>query len=82
INNPPDADQIQIYANGAWTTYYAYDADGTGSGLPIWTLLAGGIADRGATVLPPGQGVFVSRPNPSIDIVAYGEVRENKFIRP
>jgi hypothetical protein len=86
-NNAPDADQVQLYTDGAWVTYYVYDADGAGGAAAYWRQLGDSDYedvddDKAATVLPPGQGMFVSRPNPSIQMLSYGEVRENQFIRP
>ena len=39
-------------------------------------------ADQGATVLAPGQGMFFNNRTSPTSILAYGEVRNNDFIRP
>ncbi|RYF41330.1 MAG: hypothetical protein EOO38_20820 [Cytophagaceae bacterium] len=39
-------------------------------------------ADCGATVLPPGYGVFFNNRTAVTSILAYGEVRANNFVRP
>jgi hypothetical protein len=69
---------VQVYAGGAWTTYFLY------AGTPAkWVLLGDGSkTDQGSTVLPPGQGVFVSKLGSSQDVLMFGEVRQNDFIRP
>lgn len=73
------ADQVQTFADGAWTTYWLY----TNSGSPKWVKVGDGtMADQAATVLPPGQGCFVLRRDTATSILAYGDVRANDFIRP
>jgi hypothetical protein len=76
--DPYSSDQVQVYAGGAWTTYFLY------AGTPAkWVLLGDGSkTDQGSTVLPPGQGVFVSKLGSSQDVLMFGEVRQNDFIRP
>ena len=73
--DPKLSDQVQIYANGAWTTHCVYNDPGK-----IWKILNG--AASGGTVLPPGQGMFVSKPQSVATVLMYGEVRQNAFIRP
>ena len=74
---PQTADQVQTFAAGAWTTYWLK------TGTPAtWVELGGDGSNKAATVIPPGQGMFVLRRLSPIAILAYGEVRENKFIRP
>lgn len=83
LNSPADADQVQIFVNGGWTTYYLYDQDGTGvTYSPKWVKLVGDLSDQGASVLPPGQGMFVSKPQFAVQVLSYGEVRDCDFIRP
>ena len=73
------ADQVQTYANGTWTTYWLF----TNGGLPKWVKDGdGALADQAATVLAPGQGMFVTKCSIGTTLVAFGEVRENKFILP
>jgi uncharacterized repeat protein (TIGR01451 family) len=73
------ADKVQIFKDGSWSNYWLFDNDGS----PIW-LLAGSndLVDRGVTVVPPGQGVFFDNHNDATAILAYGEVRMNRFVRP
>ncbi len=73
--DPQLSDQVQIYVNGAWTTHCVYNDPGK-----IWKVLGG--AASGGTVLPPGQGMFVSKPQNNATVLMYGEVRQNAFIRP
>jgi len=74
-----DADQVQTFAAGVWTTYWLY----TNGGSPKWVKVGDAtLADQAATVLPPGQGSFVLRRNTATLILAYGEVRENDFVNP
>ena len=73
------SDQVQIYADGAWTSYYLR------AGTPAkWVLLTdNSYEDQGPLVtLPPGQGMFVSKPQSAVNVLMYGEVRQNAFIRP
>lgn len=74
-----DADQIQTFAAGVWTTYWLY----TNGGLPKWVKVGDlNLDNQAATVLPPGQGSFILRRNTATTILAYGEVRDNDFINP
>jgi hypothetical protein len=71
---------VQIFANGAWTTYYVYDGS-----PPKWVKLGDDdLDDQGGVVLPPGQGMFVSKPQTAstMNMFSYGEVRDCDFIRP
>ncbi|MEI6608051.1 MAG: hypothetical protein WCP35_22335, partial [Verrucomicrobiota bacterium] len=73
------ADQVQTYAAGAWSTYWLY----TNSGSPKWVKVGDGtMADQAATIIPPGQGMFVNRRTTPLPYLAYGEVRSNTFVRP
>ncbi len=79
------ADQIQVYTAGGWVLYWLYDAP---SGPNRWVLAGDtNYADQGGQVLPPGQGVFLNTQTPAPpaaaeNLLAYGEVRANDFIRP
>jgi len=76
--SPSTADEVQLYAGGSWQVYWLYSDNGS----PRWVNDAG-LADRGATVIPSGQGVFFNnRSTTPVSILAYGEVRNNNFIRP
>ena len=73
------ADQVQTEAHGITTTYWLY----TNAGSPIWAKDGDlTLTDRAATVIAPGQGMFVVKQSTAIALMAYGEVRENKFVRP
>ena len=77
------ADQIQIFANGAWTIYWLYDENDADPLTARWVDAAdAGLADKGATVIPPGQGAFFNNRTAVTSILAYGEIRANDFIRP
>ncbi len=78
-NSQSSADQVQVFAGGAWTIYWLYDA----SGSPRWVSAAdAGNANMGGNVIPSGQGVFFNNRHNAPSLVAYGEVRANDFIRP
>jgi hypothetical protein len=73
------ADDVQVFAGGAWRIYWLYDNGST----KTWVDAAdAGMADMGATVLPPGQGMFFHNRHTAKTLLAYGEVRESDFIRP
>ncbi len=73
------ADDLQVFAGGAWKVYWLFDAAGT----PRWVDAAdAGNANMGATVIPPGQGMFFNNRHAAKTLLAYGEVRDNDFIRP
>jgi hypothetical protein len=73
------ADDVQVFAGSAWKIYWLYDDAGT----PRWVDAAdGGNTDMGATVIPPGQGMFFHNRHTAKTVLAYGEVRESDFIRP
>ena len=77
------ADQVQIFSGGAWTIYWLYDSDAAGPVPARWVDAAqSGMDDMGATVIPPGQGMFFNNRHAVTSIFAYGEVRENQFKRP
>jgi len=74
------ADQVQLFADGVWTVYWLYD---DGINPPYWVVTGDNtFADQGAAVLPPGQGMFFNNNTSPTSLLAYGEVRENDFIRP
>lgn len=79
-NDRTTADQVQVFADGQWIIYWLYD-DGV---LPARWVKTGDntYADQGEAVLAPGQGLFFNNRRGPISLLAYGEVRENKFIRP
>jgi uncharacterized repeat protein (TIGR01451 family) len=73
------ADEVQIFAGGAWTIHWLYD-DG---GSPRWVNAAdAGMANSGATLIVPGQGMFFQNRHSTASLLAYGEVRANDFVRP
>jgi len=76
------ADQVQIFANGGWTTYWLNDHP---SG-PRWIMVDAEVGqeldDRAGVVLPPGYGVFFTRRGAATSNLSYGEIRTNDFIRP
>ena len=77
------ADQIQVFAGGAWTIYWLYDANDADPLTARWVDAAdAGMADQGAVVMPPGQGAFFNNKTAVTSIMAYGEIRTNDFVRP
>jgi hypothetical protein len=77
------ADQVQIFADGAWTIYWLFDLSASDQIPARWVDVAdGAMADRGATVIPSGQGVFFNNRNHVTSLLSYGEIRENRFVRP
>ena len=77
------ADQVQVFAGGAWTIYWLYDENDGNPATARWVDAAdGGMADQGAHLIPPGQGVFFNNRSAVTSILSYGEVRTNDFIRP
>jgi hypothetical protein len=77
------ADQIQIFAAGAWTIYWLFDLSTSDLIPPRWVDAAdGAMADRGAIVIPSGQGVFFNNRNQVTSLLSYGEIRWNRFVRP
>jgi len=77
--NPAAADQVQTFAGNTWTTCWLYHNGGS----PKWVMAGdASMADQAAMVMPPGQGMFVNKRGNAAPVMAYGEVRENKFIRP
>jgi len=77
------ADQVQVFSGGAWTIYWLYDENDSNPATARWVNAAdSGMVDQGATVIEPGQGMFFNNRTSVTSILAYGEVRENDFIRP
>ncbi|MEI6604795.1 MAG: SdrD B-like domain-containing protein [Verrucomicrobiota bacterium] len=82
------ANQVQVYAGGAWNTYWLYYDEATDESH--WVVVEDNTdkTDEGSTVIPPGQGVFFynnpdNRPTPAqVIILNYGEVRMNDFVQP
>ncbi|MES2477264.1 MAG: carboxypeptidase regulatory-like domain-containing protein [Verrucomicrobiota bacterium] len=78
--NPTTADQIQIFANGAWSFYWLYD---NGVVPPRWVRSGdNSYTNRDGMVIPPGQGLFFNNRSVATSLLAYGEVRSNDFVRP
>jgi len=78
-NDQTTADQVQVYASGAWITYWLYDNGGS----PKWAKVGdSNYDDQGAVVIPPGQGTFINGRQSSGMLLAFGKVRENDFVRP
>ncbi|MEO8617472.1 MAG: hypothetical protein ABI600_20240, partial [Luteolibacter sp.] len=78
--DPATADQVQLFVNGQWIIYWLYN-DGVLAAR--WAKTGDNTyADQGAAVLAPGQGLFFNNRTGVTSILAYGEVRANKFIRP
>ncbi len=74
------ADEVQLFAEGQWIVYWLY-TDGVSA--PKWVKMGDNTyADRGASILAPGQGMFFNNRTAVTAILAYGEVRQNDFIRP
>ena len=73
------ADEVQIFADGAWSLYWLY----SNGGSPMWIKAgADSTINQGATVIAPGQGVFFNNRHVATSMLSYGEVRANDFVRP
>lgn len=73
------ADEVQVFAGGGWTSYWLYD-DG---GAARWVEVSdASMADQGAVVIPPGQGVFFYNRTAEATVLQYGEIRAHDFVRP
>jgi uncharacterized repeat protein (TIGR01451 family) len=82
-NSQSSADQVQVFSGGSWTIHWLYDNNDADPQTARWVSAAdAGMADQGASVIPPGQGVFFNNRNVATSVLAYGEVRANDFIRP
>jgi uncharacterized protein (DUF2141 family) len=83
-----DADQVKLLIAGQWVIYWNFDGVATANPptIPIeprWVEFGdAGYLNKGATVIPPGQGLFFDNRHAPTTVLAYGEVRNNKFIRP
>ena len=78
-----DADQVQLFTDGAWAIYWLLDEDANDAIAPRW-VSAGNASnlDMGKTVLAPGQGMFFTNRGAAFTWLSFGEVRENSFVRP
>ncbi|MGL4401169.1 MAG: SdrD B-like domain-containing protein [Luteolibacter sp.] len=77
------ADQIQIYAGGAWIIYWLFDGNGEIPSVSRWVDSAdAAMVNQGGVVIPPGQGAFFNNKTAVRSILAYGEIRANDFVRP
>jgi uncharacterized repeat protein (TIGR01451 family) len=78
-NTMKSADEVQIFAGGAWSMVWLFSNDGA----PMWIKAgADSTLNQGSTVIPPGQGMFFNNRHTATSILSYGEVRANDFIRP
>ncbi len=79
--DPSRADQVQFYNGSGYEGYFLLDAPGWHQ----WTR-AGDIAlaDQGETIVPPGVGCFVRRPDGSApaDVLVIGHARISAFVQP
>jgi hypothetical protein len=78
------ADQVQVFADGAWTSYWLYDDDllSTTNTLKWLKIGVANTDDQSAVVIPPGQGTFINCRQVAGSLLAFGKVRENDFVRP
>ncbi len=77
------ADQVQVFADGAWTIHWLYDENDADPATARWVNAADAtMADTGTSTIQPGQGLFFNNRKAEATVMAYGEVRENDFIRP
>lgn len=77
------ADQVQLFAGGAWKILWLYDENDGNPATARWVDAGdAGMADQGSSIIPPGQGMFFNNRSSQTSILAYGEVRVNDFIRP
>lgn len=78
------ADQVQVFADGAWTSYWLYDDDLLSPSNTLKWLKIGvaNTDDQSAVVIPPGQGTFINCRQVTGSLLAFGKVRENDFVRP
>jgi large repetitive protein len=77
------ADQIQLFAGGAWKILWLYDENDADPATVRWVDAAdAGMASQGSAIIPPGQGMFFNNRHSATSILAYGEIRPNDFIRP
>ncbi len=77
------ADQVQIFVSGGWVIYWLHDSNDADPLTARWVDAAdGGMTDKGAIVIPPGQGVFFNNRTAVTSLLACGEIRPNDFVRP
>jgi large repetitive protein len=78
------ADEVQVFVDGMWKFYWLYDENDGNPATAHWVELGAvdPLADVGSTIIPPGQGLFFNNRTAATQLLAYGEVRENDFIRP
>jgi len=76
--DPSLADQVTLWNGSTFDCYYLDDESGT-----LKWVLAGDATrtDAGDTVVPPGHGSYVTSRTIKT-LTAYGQVRENAFVRP
>lgn len=78
-NTMKTADEVQIFADGAWSLYWLY----SNGGSPMWIKAgADSTINQGPTIIAPGQGMFFNNRHTETSILSYGEVRTNDFVRP
>lgn len=79
-NDRNTADQVQMFADGAWTIFWLYN---DGILPPRWVKLGDGdYADQANAIIAPGMGMFFNNRTAATSLLAYGEVREHDFVRP
>lgn len=77
-SDPTTADQVTLRDANGNICYWLYDNGGS----PRWVLTGdSALLDRGATVLPPGHGSWVTSRS-SKRFISHGQVRANDFVRP
>ena len=80
------ADEVQVFVDGDWKIYWLYNENDSDNATASW-VESGALdpfADVGGTIIPPGQGLFFNnrKSGTETSLLAYGEVRENDFVRP
>ncbi|MCU0749414.1 MAG: hypothetical protein MUF13_07715, partial [Akkermansiaceae bacterium] len=79
-NDRNTADQVQMFADGAWTIFWLYD---DGILPPRWVKIGDGdYLDQANAIIAPGMGMFFNNRTAPTSLLAYGEVREHDFVRP
>jgi hypothetical protein len=78
------ADQVQVFAEGAWKIYWLYDQNDGNSNTAIWVdaVDVEMAVDQAAVIIPPGQGMLFNNRGVARTQLSYGEIRLNDFIRP
>jgi hypothetical protein len=74
------ADQVQVFTNGAWGTYYLLDARPGAPTFYYWSL-PGGVVNHDGLVIAPGTGVMGKHRTTTDNdtFTQVGEVRMNQF---